>query len=79
MIALMACGLVAEPVLGHARLAALYFASGVIGALLHVEVAPESTISLVGASGAICGVMERNCILHSAPEAPGSLYQVGGY
>jgi len=57
MITLMACGLVAEPVLGRARLAALYVASGVIGALLHVAVAPESTISLVGASGAICGVM----------------------
>ena len=46
-----------EDLVGHARYALLYFASGVAGALLFVALTANSTIPTVGASGAIAGVM----------------------
>jgi rhomboid family protein len=46
-----------EDLVGHARYALLYFASGIAGALLFVLLNSNSTIPTVGASGAIAGVM----------------------
>ena len=50
-------GAIVEGELGSLRFLALYLAAGVAGALLHVAVDPGSTLPLVGASGAIFGVM----------------------
>lgn len=50
-------GAVVEREIGSWRLLALYLAAGVLGALLHVVVDPSSAIPLVGASGAIFGLM----------------------
>lgn len=50
-------GALVERGVGHIRFAALYVAAGVLGALLHVVVDPSATTPLVGASGAIFGVL----------------------
>lgn len=57
MLVLSVLGAVVEPVLGHVRFLALYLASGLAGALLHVAVDPQSTVALIGCSGSIAGVM----------------------
>ena len=46
-----------EDLVGHAKYALLYFASGIAGALLFVLLNANSTIPTVGASGAIAGIM----------------------
>jgi len=46
-----------EDHLGHFRYLALYFASGVAAALLHIAFNQDSSVPTVGASGAIAGVM----------------------
>lgn len=46
-----------EDRLGHARFVAFYLLTGVVSALAHGLVDPESQIPLVGASGAISGVL----------------------
>lgn len=50
-------GTVVERDLGALRLLALFLAGGILGGLLHVAVAPGATEPLVGASGAVFGVM----------------------
>ena len=50
-------GLIVEDAFGRPLFAALYLASGVVAAITHVAAFPDSTIPLVGASGAIAGVM----------------------
>ena len=46
-----------EDTLGHVRFLLFYLASGVAGTLLHAYLTPNSWAPLVGASGAIAGVM----------------------
>jgi membrane associated rhomboid family serine protease len=46
-----------EDHLGPLRYLAFYLASGVVATLAHVAVQPDSTVPLVGASGAIAGIM----------------------
>jgi membrane associated rhomboid family serine protease len=46
-----------EDRLGHFRFLVFYLASGVAGSLLHAYLAPNSWVPVVGASGAIAGVM----------------------
>ncbi len=46
-----------EDVWGRPVFAAFFFASGIVGGLLWVARYPESTIPLVGASGAVAGLM----------------------
>jgi membrane associated rhomboid family serine protease len=46
-----------EDRLGHGRYVLFYLACGVAGSLLHAYLTPHSWIPLVGASGAIAGVM----------------------
>ncbi len=46
-----------EEVLGHWRFLGFYLACGVVGGLLFVLVDPNSTTELIGASGAVAGVI----------------------
>ena len=50
-------GAIAEGSLGHLGFLALYLVAGASGGLMHVLVNPAATDPLVGASGAIFGVM----------------------
>lgn len=50
-------GALVERALGSVRFLALYVVAGVAGGLTHCLVAPGSADPLVGASGAICGVL----------------------
>jgi membrane associated rhomboid family serine protease len=53
---------------GHARYLAFYLAAGVAATAAHVLVQPDSSVPVVGASGAIAGVMGAYLILF--PRAP---------
>lgn len=57
MVALAIAGTIVEGELGHLRFLGLYLAAGIVGALLHVLVAPAAAEPMVGASGAIFGVL----------------------
>jgi len=46
-----------EDTLGHVRFLIFYLLCGVVATLAHVMSAPDSTVPLVGASGAIAGVL----------------------
>ena len=46
-----------EDRLGHGRFIVFYLATGVVAALSQTAMDPESTVPMVGASGAIAGVM----------------------
>jgi membrane associated rhomboid family serine protease len=48
---------------GHAVYLAFYLAAGVVATLAHIALDPGSTIPLVGASGAIAGVMGAYLVL----------------
>lgn len=52
-----------EDRLGAARFVAFYLAAGVVATAAHIAVQPESTVPLVGASGAIAGVMGAYLVL----------------
>lgn len=53
-----------EDAMGHVRFLVFYLAAGVAGGLAHMLSVPDSTIPLVGASGAIAGVVAAYLILH---------------
>ena len=53
-----------EDRLGVARFLAFYLLAGVVATAAHIAVQPESTIPLVGASGAIAGVMGMYLVLY---------------
>ncbi|WP_052417312.1 rhomboid family intramembrane serine protease [Cellvibrio mixtus] len=57
MFFLIVCGFAVEAAIGHWRFLAFYLLSGVAGGLAHAASDWESTGPLVGASGAISGVM----------------------
>ena len=57
-----------EDLLGHAKYLAFYLLAGVIAALSQVAIEPESTLPMVGASGAIAGVVGGYLLLF--PRAP---------
>ena len=46
-----------EDLIGHAKYLLLYFACGIIGAIVYVAVNANSPVPTVGASGAIAGIM----------------------
>ena len=60
-------GILAEPVLGTKRFALTYLAFGVIGGLTLVAIIPHWTSPMVGASGAICGILGTFLALHFSP------------
>jgi membrane associated rhomboid family serine protease len=53
-----------EDAMGHARFLVFYLACGIAGGLAHMLSEPGSPIPLVGASGAISGVVAAYLILH---------------
>jgi membrane associated rhomboid family serine protease len=52
-----------EDKMGSARYAIFYLVSGVVATLAHVAAQPDSTVPLIGASGAIAGVMGAYLVL----------------
>ncbi|MEZ0212839.1 MAG: rhomboid family intramembrane serine protease [Xanthobacteraceae bacterium] len=53
-----------EDALGHARFLAFYLVCGVAGGLAHSLALPASDVPLVGASGAVSGVVAAYLMLH---------------
>lgn len=53
-----------EEACGHLRFLAFYLACGVLASLVHVAVDPDSLAPVIGASGAISGVMGAYLVLH---------------
>jgi len=52
-----------EDVMGHGRFIVFYLLSGLAAAFAHAVTAPESTVPMVGASGAISGVLGAYLLL----------------
>jgi rhomboid family protein len=52
-----------EDTLGHGRFAFFYLASGVAAALAQTAVGPSSTVPMIGASGAVSGVLGAYLVL----------------
>jgi membrane associated rhomboid family serine protease len=52
-----------EDTLGHARFAALYLVAGVAAALTQVATNPRSSVPMIGASGAVSGVLGAYILL----------------
>lgn len=52
-----------EDVMGHARFAIFYLVCGVVAAFSHALTEPSSTVPMVGASGAISGVLGAYLLL----------------
>jgi membrane associated rhomboid family serine protease len=46
-----------EDRLGEIKFLVIYFAAGIAGSLLQVAIAPTSTVPMLGASGAISGIL----------------------
>jgi len=63
MLYLLVFGPLVEVRLGWRSFAALYLGAGAVGALLHALVHPSSLTPLVGASGAIAGVLGAHLVL----------------
>jgi len=57
MLYLLIFGAAVEYRMGAPRYAAFYFASGIAAALATILIAPESRVPVIGASGAIAGVL----------------------
>ncbi|AXS38739.1 rhomboid family intramembrane serine protease [Breoghania sp. L-A4] len=53
-----------EDAMGHARFLAFYLMCAAAGALVHVAMGPDSQVPLVGASGAVAGVIAAYLMLH---------------
>lgn len=53
-----------EDAMGHIRFFGFYILCGVIAGLVHTLVMPDSTKPLIGASGAVAGVIAAYLILH---------------
>jgi membrane associated rhomboid family serine protease len=63
MVVLFICGDNVEDALGHRRYFLFYIFCGVVAGMVHVYFNPTSTIPLVGASGAIAGVIGGYVVL----------------
>lgn len=53
-----------EDSMGHVRFAVFYLLSGLLAAYSHILTDPSSTIPMIGASGAISGVLGAYLLLH---------------
>ena len=53
-----------EDALGHGRFVVFYLVSGVAAALSHAAIEPGSSVPMIGASGAISGVIGAYLMLH---------------
>ncbi len=52
-----------EDAMGHVRFALFYLLSGFLASFIHIVMAPDSTMPMVGASGAIAGVLGAYAVL----------------
>lgn len=52
-----------EDVLGHVRFVGFYLLCGFIASFIHIISVPESTVPMIGASGAIAGVLGSYAVL----------------
>jgi membrane associated rhomboid family serine protease len=68
MVVLWSFGRGLEPVMGPVRFVALYLATGVLAALAHGFVNEQANVILIGASGAIAGVLGAAVV--AAPRLP---------
>lgn len=64
MIFLWVFGDNVEDALGHFRFIVFYFACAIVGAAVHGIVGPDSQAPLIGASGAVAGIISAYLILH---------------
>jgi membrane associated rhomboid family serine protease len=64
MIYLWVFGNNIEDAMGHARFAAFYVICGVAAALAQAYVEPDSSMPMIGASGAVSGVLGAYLVLH---------------
>lgn len=53
-----------EDAMGHFRFALFYVVCGVLAGLMHVAMQPGSSVPLIGASGAVAGVIAAYLMLH---------------
>lgn len=53
-----------EDAMGHVKFLGFYLLCGVAGGLAHALVVPDSNLPLIGASGAVAGVISAYLILH---------------
>ena len=53
-----------EDAMGHARFLAFYLVAGCLAAAAQISVAPEAVVPMVGASGAVSGVMGAYLVLY---------------
>ncbi len=53
-----------EDALGHVKFLFFYLACGVVGGLAHAVMMPNSNLPLIGASGAVAGVIAAYLMLH---------------
>lgn len=53
-----------EDAMGHVKFLGFYLLCGVAGGLAHALVVPDSSLPLIGASGAVAGVISAYLILH---------------
>jgi len=67
---LVAFGRRVERMLGSARFLALYLGAGLAAEALHVAIAPRSFVPVVGASGAVAGVLGAWWRLPAGSDAP---------
>ncbi len=75
MVFLWVLGDNVEDAMGHARYVAFYLICGIAAAFAHAALAPQSTVPMIGASGAISGVIGAYLLLH--PRA--SIHVLVGY
>ncbi len=53
-----------EDAMGHARFVIFYLLCGIFAGLTHAVISPDSSIPLIGASGAVAGVISAYLMLH---------------
>jgi membrane associated rhomboid family serine protease len=53
-----------EDAMGHLKFLAFYLLCGIVGGLAHAALAPDPRIPLIGASGAVAGVIAAYLMLH---------------
>jgi membrane associated rhomboid family serine protease len=64
MLYLLVFGPAVESRLGHSRFFGFYLAAGIVACLATVAMAPQSTVPVIGASGAIAGVLGGYFVLY---------------
>ena len=79
LVCLRCFGRFAESISGSAVLVPVFVFCGVMGGLFHVMAYPNSHISVVGASGAVSGLLGFNLLLRGWDWGPVARFGVGRY